>query len=98
MLLALVVSIRECRSALALASPTVSANNHDLLPTTKGRIAFSTGLESSGQVPLSRNRTRSSSADSRLVAVDLASFAFFDVAYTCIAQRTLAEHVRAFAA
>jgi hypothetical protein len=36
----------------------VSANSQLRLPTTKGRMAFSTGLESRGQVPPLTNRTR----------------------------------------
>lgn len=56
MLLALAISINEYRLALAFAPPTVSANSQLRLPTN-GRLVFSTGLESSGQVSVSRKRT-----------------------------------------
>jgi hypothetical protein len=43
----------EYRFALALAPPTVSANNQFRLPTTNGRIAFSQALLSIGYRPSS---------------------------------------------
>ena len=50
---ALASQLLQLAIALALAPPTVSANNQFRRPTTKGRIAFSQGLLSIGQVPFS---------------------------------------------
>lgn len=53
MLLARHVSTSEYRFALALAPPTVSANNQPRRPKQNGLMAFSQGLFEIGQLPFS---------------------------------------------